>query len=218
MNWRASQAVVHTSGALSTDVLESAARQGAAVGSLHPLQTFAGDEDDHGKLRGSVFGVEAEGDLRETLLEIVQDLGGTAIELRGEDKVLYHAAAVLVSNYTVTLMKLATDLWLRLGWERPAAVNALLPLLQGTVDNLARSGVPAALTGPIARGDVETVERHLEALSKAAPDIVAAYRELAIQAIPVALAGGTLSNSDALLLRGLLEAKPDTATSEGAKT
>src|SRR3972149_831232 len=71
---------------------------------------------------------------------------------RLEDKALYHASAVLVSNFSVTLMKLATDLWLRFGWERPAALRALLPLLRGTVSNIAALGLPAALPGPGARG------------------------------------------------------------------
>lgn len=215
--WRPGSAVVHTSGAKSTDILSAAKAQGAETGSLHPLQTFADAEQALANLPGSVFAVEAEEGLRQQLLAIVADLGGVAIELRPEEKALYHAAAVLVSNYTVTLMKLATDLWLRFGWERPAAVKALLPLLRGTVSNIAALGLPAALTGPVARGDVETIERHLAALAEAAPDVLPAYKELALLTLPVALAKGTLSDDDAASLRALLGRDLFPAGSGGAK-
>ena len=142
----------------------------------------------------------------EQLLRLVADLGGTPLILRAEDKALYHAAAVLASNYVVTLAKLATDLWLRLGQERPAALKALLPLIQGAVDNLNAVGLPAALTGPIARGDVPTVRRHLEALADAAPSLQTVYRDLALETIPVALARGGLSEAAAIELRDLLVA------------
>ncbi len=218
LRWSPATSVVHTSGAESIDVLESAARQGSAVGSLHPLQTFADLDQARENLRGSVFAVEADGALRKTLLGMVEALGGSAIELRPDEKALYHAAAVLVSNYTVTLVKAATDLWLRFGWERHAALRALLPLLRGTLENLEHLGVPGALTGPIARGDVTTVGRHLASLRDAAPELVAAYRELALLTIPVALAKGGLSDEDAAALRALLDETPCRARTEGAKT
>ena len=205
LRWRAGVSVVHTSGSASRAVLEAATAQGAETGSLHPLQTFARVNAPI-RLEGVVFGVEAEGALEATLNRLVADLGGTAIALRSEDKALYHAAAVLASNYVVTLSKLATDLWLRLGWERPAALRALLPLMQGAIDNLDAVGLPGALTGPVARGDVETVRRNLLALREAAPEALAAYRELALQTIPIAQAQGGLDDEAAAALRGLLEA------------
>ncbi len=218
VRWRPGASVVHTSGAESSEALAAAAAQGAAVGSLHPLQTFADAAQARLNLPGSVFAVEAEGDLKATLMAIVEALRGTAIELRPEDKALYHAAAVLVSNYTVTLAKLASDLWLRFGWERPAAVKALLPLLKGTLANIEALGVPGALTGPVARGDADTVERHLAALAAADPDLVAVYRELALQTIPVALAKGSLSDAGAARLRAILEARRVSVSAVAEKT
>jgi len=208
VRWPAGISVVHTSGALSRDALAAAARQGARAGSLHPLQSFADPRQARKNLPGSVFGVEAEPGLKETLLAIVADLGGTAVELRAEDKALYHAAAVLISNYTLTLTKLSTDLWLRFGWERPAALKALLPLLKGTIANLEALGLTGALTGPVARGDVATVQAHLDALAAAAPEILPAYRELALQTIPVAVAAATLSDAGAAALRAALGSAP----------
>jgi predicted short-subunit dehydrogenase-like oxidoreductase (DUF2520 family) len=209
LRWREGVAVVHTSGAESRALLAVAAEQGASTGSLHPLQTFA-DRDQAPGLAGTVFAVEAEGDLRLLLLKIVAALGGTPIELRAEDKALYHASAVLMSNYVVTLSKLASDLWLRFGWERPAAIKALAPLLRGAVTNIESLGVPAALTGPVARGDVETVRRHVEALFQAAPEVLPAYRALALETIPVALAKGDLTDEAANALRHVL--MPERAT------
>src|SRR6185295_18651492 len=97
--------------------------------------------------------------------------------------------------------------WLRLGWERPAALQAVLPLLKGAVANLENLGLPAALTGPIARGDVETVRRHLDALAAASPETLPAYLEMALQTIPVALARGGLSESAAAELRSLITSR-----------
>jgi len=208
VRWRLGTSVVHTSGALSRDALAAAARRGARTGSLHPLQTFAGRDRARQDLAGSTFAVEAEGLLKAALLQIVADLGGTAVEMRAEDRALYHAAAVLISNYTVTIAKLATDLWLRFGWERPAALEALLPLLKGTIANLEVLGRTGALTGPVARGDVGTVQSHLSALAAAAPEMLPVYRELALQTIPLAVAAATLSDAGAAALRAALESAP----------
>jgi predicted short-subunit dehydrogenase-like oxidoreductase (DUF2520 family) len=190
VRWRPGSWVVHVSGAESLDVLAPARRAGAAVGSIHPLQTFADYEQAVAAMPGSTFALEGDGALLECLREMVTALGGRAVELRPQDKALYHAAAVLVSNYVVTLMDMATRLWQQFGADPDSAPEALLPLLQGTVDNLRRLGLPDALTGPIARGDLGTVSRHLEALEAMAPDLLPAYRELGLQTIPVAAALG----------------------------
>jgi predicted short-subunit dehydrogenase-like oxidoreductase (DUF2520 family) len=215
LGWRPGVGAVHTSGVYSSEVLAAAAAQGAAVGSLHPLQTFADRDQARANLPASVFAVEAQGWLREELLAMVSALGGSAVELTARDKALYHASAVLVSNYTVTLVKMATDLWLRFGVERPAALRALLPLLRGAVNNLEALGLPLALTGPVARGDTETVAAHLEALAKAAPEMLPVYRGLALQTIPIALARGGLDDAAAAELRHLLDRGSDAPTREG---
>lgn len=216
VRWRRGQYVVHTSGAESLDVLAAPVAAGAIAGSLHPLQTFADAETAMANLPGSVFAIEAEGPLRELLTRIVESLRGIPVYVRSEDKALYHAAAVLVSNYTVTLAKLATDLWLLMGVDRPTALKALLPLLQGTVNNLEAIGLPAALTGPVARGDVETVRRHLVALREAAPEFVAVYRELGLQTIPVALARGGLEEGAARGLREVFESFQESVSPGGS--
>jgi predicted short-subunit dehydrogenase-like oxidoreductase (DUF2520 family) len=128
--------------------------------------------------------------------------------LRAEDRALYHASAVLASNYVVTLLKLASDLWLRFGYDRATALQALLPLLRGAVVNLETLGLPAALTGPVARGDVESVRRHIEALAQAAPELLGVYTTLGNETVPVALAGSGLDEETAARLRELFALSP----------
>ncbi len=203
--WRPGQMVVHCSGSLSAEVLEPARRIGASVGGLHPLQTFADARKAADALAGAAFGLEAEDECLATVLKaLVSVLGGTAIVLRAEDKPLYHAAAVVACNYLVTLFSLATGLWESFGVARQDAARALLPLVRGTLANLETVGLPGGLTGPIARGDVGTVEKHLAALEAAAPDLLPVYRELGLRTIPIGVGKGTLNAFAADQLRRLL--------------
>jgi predicted short-subunit dehydrogenase-like oxidoreductase (DUF2520 family) len=186
VRWRADAAVVHCSGAHSLDVLEPARAAGALVGGCHPLQTLTGAPEDAARLAGSVFGIEAEEPLRGMLADLVESIGGRPVFLSARDKALYHASAVLISNYTVTLAATAAGLWEAFGVDRRDGLRALLPLLQGTVANLDQHGVPNALTGPIARGDFGTLERHLNALADYRPDLLPLYRELGRHTVPLA--------------------------------
>ncbi len=197
IQWRQGKSVVHCSGALSTDVLESARKPGARVGAFHPLQTFAGIEQAIENIPGSTFAVEAEQPLLSTLKEIATTLDGHWIELKATDKVAYHAAAVIACNYLVTLVKLATDLWQSFNVPQSEATRALLPLIRGTIHNIDTVGIPQCLTGPIARGDSGTIKKHLEALQEVAPALVSTYRELGRQTIPIALAKGRINQRQA---------------------
>lgn len=202
IRWRVEKAAVHCSGSLPVSVLSAAADAGALVGGLHPIQTFAGREGGAEKLAGTWFGVEADDPaLRRTLEEMVATLGGQAIALRGEDKPLYHLGAVLACNYMVTLASMATEAWGTFGVAPEATLAALQSLMRGTLDNLAAVGLPDALTGPIARGDVGTVESHLAAMEEHLPHFVPAYRELARRTIPIGLDKGTLASGAAQSLR-----------------
>ncbi|MEE8204439.1 MAG: DUF2520 domain-containing protein, partial [Dehalococcoidales bacterium] len=178
IKWHPGQWVVHCSGADSTDILAGARQAGAAVGVFHPLQTFAGSQQALKNMPGTTFALEAEGPLLATLKKMAEVLGGRWIELRSEDKVIYHAAAVFACNYLVTLVKLAADLWRTFGIAPEPAVRALLPLLRGTINNIDTVGIPECLTGPIARGDAGTIKKHLSALQKMVPDLLSTYREL----------------------------------------
>lgn len=205
IEWHAGQSVVHCSGADSVDILEPAKGAGAHVGAFHPLQTFASIKQAIDNIPGSTFTLEAEEPLLSTLKEMATALDGQWVELKAGDKVIYHAAAVITCNYLVTMVKLATDLWQNFAVPPPQAIQALLPLLKGTINNIATVGIPQCLTGPIARGDTGTIKKHLDALSEAAPAAIPAYRELGLQTIPIALAKGKLSQDKAQELKSILE-------------
>jgi predicted short-subunit dehydrogenase-like oxidoreductase (DUF2520 family) len=205
IKWRTGQSAVHCSGASTVHSLETAREQGAMVGAIHPCQTFAGREQAIANLPGSTFAIESEEPLKTTLTEIARTLNGDWVYLTSEDKALYHAAACIACNYFCTLVDIATDLWQNFGKSKAEAAKAYIPLLQGAVNNIASIGFPGCLTGPIARGDVKTIQSHLVALEKYAPDILPLYRELGLKTIPIGIAKGTLSEDKAEELRSLLE-------------
>jgi predicted short-subunit dehydrogenase-like oxidoreductase (DUF2520 family) len=204
VQWREGQSVVHCSGAHSVDILEAAKKLGAAVGSFHPLQTFADVDQALENLPGSTFALEAEEPLLSTLKELTLLLNGHWVELKPGDKVLYHAAAVFACNYLVTLFKLALDLWLDFGVSAKEATRALLPLLAGTINNIDSIGLPDCLTGPVARGDSGTIERHLSAIEIRSPSLLTTYKELGLQTIPIALAKGKVNEQKAKEMKALL--------------
>ena len=208
VQWHPEQNVVHCSGADSTQILEPAKKLGAQVGVIHPLQTFASAKQAIENMPGSTFALEAEEPLLTKLKEMATALEGYWIELEAKDKVVYHAAAVIVCNYLVALVKLATDLWQTFNIPTPQATQALLPLIRGTIHNIETVGIPQCLTGPIARGDTGTIKKHLEALQKVAPAILPTYRELGLQTIPIALAKGRINQKQAQELQELMK-QPD---------
>lgn len=205
LSWSTGKSVIHCSGVDSLDVLEKAKADGAQVGGFHPLQTFASVTHAINNLPGSTFAVEAKGPLSDTLKQMAQSLEGEFVVLGLGDKALYHAAAVVACNYTVTLMKMATDMWKTFGVSSEDATKALLPLLRGTINNIENVGLPDCLTGPIARGDIGTVLKHLDAMEEKAPEIVDTYREMGLQTIPIALNKGKIDLARAEELRLLLK-------------
>ncbi len=205
LHWRAGQNAVHCSGAASLDILHPAREAGANVGSFHPLQTFASDEQALSNLPGSTFAIEAEGELFETLKEMAEALGGRWIKLNPENKPLYHAAAVFAGNYPVTLMNVAVTLWEQMGFSKKEAQGALLPLMQGALNNLASGGLAESLTGPVARGDLGTIKSHLNNLRDKSPDFLHMYCCLGLATVPIALAKGSIDETRADEIRKLLE-------------
>ncbi len=185
--WRPGQVVVHLSGALTSEVLDELRNFHCSVASFHPLQSFSEGPVD---LRGVVFALEGDAGAVAVLRDLVQKMGGVPLELEPRAKVLYHVAAVLVSNYTVTLVATAVALLVELGLEGHLALKGLLSLLRGTVANLENVGLPRALTGPIARGDAVTVRAHLQALGEGHRSVAEAYRTLGVLTLPVARAAG----------------------------
>ncbi len=197
IKWALGKNVIHCSGADSTAILDKAHKDGASVGVFHPLQTFAGITQSIENIPGTTFAIEAEEPLLTILKEMALSLGGSWIQLNAEDKAAYHAAAVFASNYLVSLVKMATDLWQTFSIPPDQAVKALLPLMHGTLYNIETIGLPQCLTGPIARGDIGTIHKHLNEISQKTPELLSSYRELGLQAIPIALAKGSIDAQQA---------------------
>ncbi len=197
--------VAHVSGRHGLAVLDPAVRAGALPLALHPVMTFTGRPDDIDKLAGISFGVTAPGSLRPVAEALVVEIGGEPVFIADEERDLYHAALAIGANYLVTLVVQAADLLRDAGVAQPARM--LGPLLSAALDNALRLG-DAALTGPVARGDAETVASHIRALRADAPEILPAYLALARLTADRAVAAGTLSAPDAQRLLGVLGGAP----------
>ena len=176
--WRAGMAAVHCSGGTPVSALAAARDHGAVIGGFHPLQTFP-PETPPPSLDGVTFAIESQdAALRDRLHGMAEALGGSAIDIDAESRVLYHISGVMTSNYLITLLAEAAKVWSQFGYNHSQALRALLPLIHGTVGNVERDGAAAALTGPIVRGDVGTVTAHLAQLRARAPGVVPLYEAL----------------------------------------
>ena len=174
--------VGHTSGATPLAAMEAAARAGAGLFGLHPLQTFAGPAVS-GPARGAFAGAGAAiaGSSPEALAfasELARRLGMTAFEIDDEGRAAYHAAASVASNFLVTLQAAAESIATGAGLAPHEARALLVPLLRRTVENLAELGPEGSLTGPVARGDHATVEAQRAAVADAAPHLLDLFDQL----------------------------------------
>jgi predicted short-subunit dehydrogenase-like oxidoreductase (DUF2520 family) len=208
--WRAGQHVVHCSGALELSVLDAAGRAGALRGCLHPLQSFPERFGDPERWSGIVCGIEADEPLGAILERHAQALGADVVRLEGIDRARYHAAAVFASNYLVALHAAANEAWAAAGLPRALARRALGPLGIGTAERLARLSLEDALTGPLARGDTQTIAHHLRALATT-PELRALYVQLARWLLKLAL---PLPDAQRSELETLFEAGEDQDSSE----
>jgi predicted short-subunit dehydrogenase-like oxidoreductase (DUF2520 family) len=201
----AGRLLAHASGRHGLAVLEPATRLGALPLALHPVMTFTGRPDDIEKLAGISFGVTAPGPLLPVAEALVMEMGGEPVPIAEESRDLYHAALAGAANHLVTLVAQASDLLGQAGVADPGRL--LGPLLFAALDNALRLG-DAALTGPVARGDADTVASHLRALRAVAPETVPAYVALARLTADRALAAGSLAPGDAQRLLGVLGGAP----------
>lgn len=175
--------VAHLSGAMGLDVL--AALTDNPIGSFHPLQSFPFPRDPSA-FKGITVAVDASTPrLFRQLQTLARQLGARPRKVAGKDRVKYHAAAVYASNFVDVAVAEAVRELMAIGWTDGEATNALLPLVEGAVDNIRRKGAVKAMTGPIRRGDGEVVRRHLEGVER--PDL---YRMLGSIALEIAQAAG----------------------------
>lgn len=198
--------VIHMSGAHSLDLLDSAKSSGSHRAVLHPLQSVPSAEQGIKNIPGSYFRIESDPEAGETAAALVKALGGIELAMPKwrPDKYsasLYHAGAVAVSNYFVALIDYGLKFYQALGADKKDALKAVLPLIKGTLANIERLGPAEALTGPIVRGDVETVRDHIKAMREMAPELLDLYRALAKQTIETARERGLIEEKIRELLK-----------------
>jgi predicted short-subunit dehydrogenase-like oxidoreductase (DUF2520 family) len=179
----ASQVVLHLSGVHGREVLEPLSPTGAALGSLHPLQSLSDPASAPERLRGALAAVEGDARAVAAATALARDVGLEPVAVQPGAKARYHAAAVFASNFVVALAAVAEGLFRQAGLTEEAARKAVGALLGGTAANVRAAGPAGALTGPVARGDVETVRRHLAALAEPQARL---YRLLARAALELA--------------------------------
>ncbi len=167
---------VHMSGAHSSARLEALKAHGADICSVHPIQSIADVRTAVDQLKTTVFSVEGTPGAVKAMSELLESMHNTYFIIEEEQKTLYHMAACTVSNYLVTLVDYGLAMYEAIGIDRQVAYQALYPLIRGTVENLKHMDTKEALTGPISRGDIDTVKAHLQAVDN--QDIEAFYRYL----------------------------------------
>jgi len=200
--WRRGTACVHCSGAGEIDLLAKAAADGAAVGSFHPLRMF-GEPGKSFDLRGCAVAIAGPDALAKELARLARALGAQPLRIPEGGRVLYHIAANFSGALAIALVDEAVALWRKLGIAERDALRGLLPLLRGTVENVEKLGAAGALGSVIARGDIGTIRRHLDALSEF-PETLELYRVLSLRTIPLAIAKGTLAPARAKEIEALL--------------
>ena len=196
---------LHTCGTKGPDALQRLMDRGVSCGTIHPLQTIVNAEQGVRALCGCAFAVDGDGPAIRWAEEIAAKFEGEVLRVPPELRPLYHAGAVMASNYLVGLIGAAQHLMEMAGVRREGSLRALAPLLRATLENVLQQGPVAALTGPIERGDSETVAAHLLALGTAPEQIQLLYRAAGLEVLEIALARGLAADAAASIeqeLRG----------------
>lgn len=201
--------VCHCSGALGMDVLETAKQAGCSIASAHPLNTFPSVESGKALLENKAHqsycfisgdDISVDDNPTQSLGQLFSVIGFTPTTLDAKNKVAYHAACVFACNYLTSLTESSLLIAEEAGLDREMYFKAVQPLMLATLSNIASKGTAASLSGPIARGDVDTITRHLNALSNTPKAVQDAYRALGQQAVQLAAKKDGVPESDLTLL------------------
>ena len=184
--WRAGTGVVHCSGATEVGVLAAAQRAGAMIGGFHPMQTFADPETAIASLPGCTITIEADEPLAARLVALASILGGRVNRIPAGVRTRYHAAGGYASQFINVLLREGATIWQSWGGTEDDAIRALTPLVRGTLASIESVGLAKGMPGPISRGDVGTIAKHVATLSELDPEILTLYRQLALRCVPLA--------------------------------
>jgi len=192
----AGTAVAHCCGALGSEALAPARdAAGCHVGTMHPLQTFATVDSALAKLPGAHCFIEGDADAVDALAGLAEAIGALPVAMPAGNRALYHAAAVMACNYLTALLDAAAGLAETAGVNREQYLRAVEPLVRATVDNVFAMGPADALTGPVERGDIRTIERHLDALAAGDEKLAAFYRAAGKWTVALARRKGSIDPS-----------------------
>lgn len=182
--------VLHTSGAIGPQALDVLRGAGNSVGVLHPLQTVPSVDQGVAALPGSTFAFAGDPAAEDCASRMIALLDGKPLRVNPDFWHHYHAAAVMACNYQMTLVDCALELMAAAGIAREQALDALSPILRATTENVLHSGPACALTGPIRRGDVAAIARHLAAMHDVSAETKALYLTAGLRTIPLAERAG----------------------------
>ena len=203
--------VFHLSGALASNELDPARELGASVASVHPVMSFADPAKAIGDFEGTWCGIEGDVAALAQLEPAFRAIGARCFHIEASGKGLYHAASVIACNYLVTLEELSLQTFEAAGIRRETALEILAPILRGTVENILALDTTEALTGPIARGDVSVIERHIRNLGEWNPEVAALYRRLGLATAELSQKQGNAPAGSLTAIRELLGERIETA-------
>ncbi|OPJ56272.1 Rossmann-like and DUF2520 domain-containing protein [Alkalithermobacter paradoxus] len=202
---RKDQIIVHMSGSLSSNVLKRAKDFGCFVYSMHPLQSFADIEGSINKLKSTVFTIEGCDEKIEVIESILKNTGNKYFRIDSQLKSIYHAGACVVSNYLVTLMDFGLSFFEKSGINREDAFEAVYPLISGTLENIRNLGCEKGITGPIARGDINTVKKHLTSIEENIPERLDFYRIMALRTVDISSRYALKDSEKVQILKNILK-------------
>lgn len=206
--WSPRHRAVHCSGATELEALRRASEAGAQTGGFHPVQMFTNPAVALAGLPGCAVGVEAGPALLPELERLAAAIGCVPVRVPPGRRALYHASAYYVGPFLIALLAEAAAMWREFGADERQALDALLPLLAGTVAAVRDGGLARGMGGCYARGDVGTVAKHLAAVDGFDAEAGRLYRALAERAVPLGLARGSLGADAAGRIRRLLRDPP----------
>lgn len=199
--------VIHTSGVHPSDILSPLEKKGASVLSFHPIQTFPANKSNRElrkSLEGIYFGIEGNRKSFHISQQLVKTFRGKSVFISKKNKPLYHLACVFASNYIVTALNALSEatekLKFKAGW-----IDVFTPLINTSIKNVFTTSPLAALTGPIERGDIKTIELHLKSLTAIAPHLITYYIGMGIETARLARQKRTITNEHFLELINLFK-------------
>jgi predicted short-subunit dehydrogenase-like oxidoreductase (DUF2520 family) len=204
LRWRPGVAAVHCSGVTDVSALDHAARAGALTGGFHPMQTFGDPAAAVRSLPGCTITIEAPEPLNGVLVAIAERLECRVNRLPPGMRGRYHAAAGYTSQFINALFAEAAKIWQSWGATQDDAVRALLPLAKGTLASIESAGVAEGMPGPVSRGDVGSIEKHVAALTPLGPEVMEFYRVVCDRTIPLGQQRGAIDAAAATRLREIL--------------